>query len=53
MNNTTREKKKMSLKRKIIIGFSSFFVVLISSGLFLLYGPWDGFRDLLNEWITE
>ena len=47
MNNTTREKKKMSLKRKIIIGFSSFFVVLISSGLFLLYGPWDGFRDLL------
>ena len=37
----------MSLKRKIIIGFSSFFVVLISSGLFLLYGPWDGFRDLL------
>ena len=39
--------KKMSIKRKIIISFFSFFVVLIGSGLFLLYGPWDGFRNLL------
>lgn len=39
--------KKMSLKRKIIISFSSFFVVLIFIGLFLLYGPWGGFRNML------
>lgn len=47
MINNDNTTKKMSLKRKIIIGFSSFFVVLISTGLFLLYGPWGGFRNLL------
>ena len=47
MNNENVKTKKMSKKRKIIIGFSSFFVVLIASGLFLLYGPWGGFRNLL------
>lgn len=42
-----KENKKLSLKRKIVICFSSLFVVMISSGLFLLYGPWSGFRNLL------
>ena len=45
--NSNVKTKKMSLKRKIIISFSSFFVVLIITGLMLLYGPWDGFRNLL------
>ena len=45
--NNSIKTKKMSFKRKIIISFSSFFVVLIFIGLMLLYGPWDGFRNLL------
>ena len=46
-NNDNIKTKKMTLKRKIIISFSSFFVALIAIGLFLLYGPWGGFRNLL------
>ena len=42
-----KTKSKMSLKKKVIISFSSIFIVMISTGLFLLYGPWDGFRNLL------
>lgn len=41
--------KKWSLKKKLIVIFSSLFVVGISGLLFLFYGPWDGFR---NFWIT-
>ena len=40
-------KKKMSIKKKIVIVFSSLFVIGISSGLFLLYGPYAGFREWL------
>lgn len=42
--------KKWSLKKKLIVIFSSLFVVGISGLLFLFYGPWDGFR---NFWITS
>ncbi len=42
--------KKWSLKKKLIVIFSSLFVVCISGLLFLFYGPWDGFR---NFWITS
>ena len=42
-----KEKKKMSKKKKLIITISSIFVFCMSSGLFLLYGPWAYFRELL------
>ena len=41
--------KKKSKAKKIIIVLSSIFVLGLSLGLFLLYGPYNGFRDL---WIT-
>ena len=41
--------EKKNKKKKIIIIISSIFVVCISIGLFLLYGPFSGFRDF---WIT-
>lgn len=43
-------KKKWSLKKKIITGISSAFLLLIFCGVFLLYGPIDSFR---NFWITS
>lgn len=43
-------KKKWSLKKKLIVIFSSLFVAGVSVLLFLFYGPWDGFR---NFWITS
>lgn len=42
--------KKWSLKKKLIVIFSSLFVAGFSVLLFLFYGPWDGFR---NFWITS
>lgn len=42
--------KKWSLKKKLIVIFSSLFVAGVSVLLFLFYGPWDGFR---NFWITS
>ena len=44
------EKKKMKLRTKIIIIICSILVFFTGLGLFLLYGPWDGFR---NFWITS
>ncbi len=44
-----KEGKKWSRKKKVIFIFSSIFLVLIGSGVFLLYGPIDTFR---NFWIT-
>lgn len=41
--------KKTNKKKTIIITISSIFVLGLSLGLFLLYGPYSGFRDL---WIT-
>ena len=41
--------EKKNKKKRIIIVVSSIFVVCISIGLFLLYGPYSGFRDF---WIT-
>ena len=41
--------KKTNKKKTIIITVSSIFVLGLSLGLFLLYGPYSGFRDL---WIT-
>lgn len=43
------KKKKMSKKKKIIITSLSSIVLLFGGALFLLYGPWSGFRNL---WIT-
>ena len=40
----------MKKSKKIIIIMTSIVIVCISSGLFLLYGPYDGFRD---SWITS
>lgn len=40
----------MKKSKKIIIIMTSIVIVCISSGLFLLYGPYDGFRDF---WITS
>ena len=40
----------MKKSKKIIIIIISIIVVFLSSGLFLLYGPYDGFRDF---WITS
>ena len=42
------QKKKKSKKKKIIIILSSFFG-FVAAVLFVLYGPWNGFR---NFWIT-
>ncbi len=47
---TVKEKKKWSLKKKVLVILSSFFVVGCGCFLFLFYGPWEGFR---NFWITS
>ncbi|MDD5888726.1 MAG: phosphodiester glycosidase family protein [bacterium] len=44
------EKKKWSLKKKLVIFGSGFFVLGIAAFLFVFYGPWAGFR---NFWITS
>lgn len=43
-------RKGWSLKKKLIVIFSSLFVIGISGFLFLFYGPIDSFR---NFWITS
>ncbi len=43
-------RKKWSLKKKLIVIFSSLFVLGVSAFLFLFYGPIDSFR---NFWITS
>ena len=43
-------KRKWSLKKKLIVIFSSLFVIGVSAFLFLFYGPIDSFR---NFWITS
>ena len=48
MNKMKRIKKKNKCKTLIIV-LVSMFVLGISGGLFLLYGPYSGFRDF---WIT-
>ena len=40
----------MKKSKKIIIIITSIIAVFLSTGLFLLYGPYDGFRDF---WITS
>ena len=45
-----KEKKKWSIKKKIFMILSVLFVLGAGTGLFLLYGPWSGFR---NFWITS
>lgn len=45
-----KEKKKWSLKKKLVVIFGSIILLFSSSFAFLLYGPWDGFR---NFWITS
>ncbi len=45
-----RVKQKWSVKKKVIIISMSVFFSFLCCFLFLLYGPWDGFR---NFWITS
>lgn len=45
-----KPKKKISLAKKIVIGVASGFLVFLFTFFFLLYGPYDGFR---NFWITS
>ncbi len=45
-----KSNRKKSFMRRIVIGISITFVVIISAFLFLFYGPYDGFR---NYWITS
>lgn len=45
----TKKRGKMSKKKKIIIGLTSFLGCIVFTFYFLFYGPWDGFR---NFWIT-
>lgn len=48
--NDKKENKKWSLKKKLLVIVSSTFLVLTATFLFLLYGPYAGFR---NFWITS
>jgi len=43
-------KKKWSLKKKLVIIFSSILLFFVATFCFVFYGPWDGFR---NFWITS
>lgn len=45
-----KQKKKWSKKKKVGVILGSLFTVGIATFLFLLYGPWPGFR---NFWITS
>lgn len=45
-----KQKKKWSKKKKIGVILGSLFTIGIATFLFLLYGPWPGFR---NFWITS
>lgn len=44
------EKKKWSLKKKLIVWGGSLFTLGVMAFAFVFYGPWDGFR---NFWITS
>lgn len=44
------EKKKWSLKKKLIVWGGSLFTLGVMAFAFIFYGPWDGFR---NFWITS
>ena len=45
-----KRKKKWTIKKKIGVFGATTFIVMLSTFLFLFYGPWDGFR---NFWITS
>ncbi len=50
INNNLKYKKKtkkMAKWKKVVIILSSVFMFFMGSGLFLLYGPWPKFRELL------
>ena len=47
MVKTVKKAKKRRLKKKVRITLITIFLVGLSSGLFLLYGPYSGFRDYL------
>lgn len=49
-DDNKKNKKCLTKKKKIVIITSSSFLGLILIALFLLYGPWGGFR---NFWITS
>ena len=49
MIQTNQPKKKKSRKQKILISIGVTFGSLLAIALFLLYGPWSGFREF---WIT-
>ena len=41
-----KQKKKWSKKKKVGVILGSLFTVGIATFLFLLYGPWPGFRNV-------
>ena len=45
-----KKKGKLSVAKKVLIGFLATFVVGVCTFFFLLYGPYSGFR---NFWITS
>ena len=42
-----KNKGKKSLKKRILTAIVVIILLIGSTGLFLLYGPWHGFRDWL------
>lgn len=50
MINKFKVKNKLSIPKKILIGFFGSFIACIGIFFFLLYGPYAGFR---NFWITS
>ena len=42
-----KKKSKKKIIKELLIAFAILLVLGIASGLFLLYGPWSGFRDWL------
>ncbi len=46
-NKHSKKKEKKNWKKKVLIAILILFLLGGSTGLFLLYGPWHGFRDWL------
>ena len=47
MVKKVKKVRRRKLKKKVLITLIALFVIGLSSGLFLLYGPYSGFRDYL------
>lgn len=47
LDRKEKKKSKKKIIKELLIAFAILLVLGIASGLFLLYGPWSGFRDWL------